>query len=361
MASQPPRSAGVDPRSASPNVPTAGEFPTSAATAATATATATATTATTATAATAATAGVATADGAAMDAVAAPAGADAVTVVRHAYIQLLLALVLGMASGLPLAAGEASVDDERYLVFLREGALTEAARVAQANVAERPGDARWWAYLGAAQSLLEEHRHAADAFCRAECLGGPAALDRKMLFLRVQALAEVRANTRADAVLRQLSQRYPFSRLAGRDEALSQLIRKRLGEGVTAAHLNWYRKASVQASQAGLPGLAIEYGEEFLTLAAVGGSSAEADDPEIRLALGSEYLQLGAFTRARDHFLRVPPDHHGWRAAIFQALALRACGDEAGARGRLFQAVAGAANAEVRAQALRLLPVKEDG
>lgn len=286
----------------------------------------------------------------------AASGTGAVMAVRRSLVRLLPTLALSAALNVAPGADAALADDERYLAFLRDGSPAEAARLAQAHVGERPDDARWWAYLGAAQALLEDHRRAADAFCRAECLGGPTTLDRKMLFLRAQALAEVRANTRADAVLRQLSSRYPFSRLAGRDEALSQLIRRRLGEGVTAANLNWYRLASVRASAEGLGGLAIEYGEEFLALAAVGGAVAEADDPDIRLALGSEYLQFGASERARDHFLRVPADHHGWRAAVFQALALRACGDEAGARERLARAVAGSPDAEVRAQAARLLP-----
>ncbi|MBA2481785.1 MAG: hypothetical protein H0V44_14065 [Planctomycetes bacterium] len=260
----------------------------------------------------------------------------------------LAAFVLSTAAEDPSAT---TIDESRYVACIAAGDYPGAADAARAGLADRH-DARSWAYVAAARALAGAHREAADAFMRAECAGGAGFFDKNMLYLRAQALARVKANARARAALAVLSDRYPFSRLAAKDEDLSLRIDQRLAAGVDATNLNWYR-AEIAAARSE-PGLAIEYGEEFLLLSARAGQTS-TDNSVVRFGLATAYLQLGSGGRATTHLASIPDDYQDYRGVLLKGMARYAEGQIAEASEQVAIAAARTTDPYVRQRAERLL------
>lgn len=265
-------------------------------------------------------------------------------------LRVAIALALGAAA---LRAGD--VAEGRFLDLLRAEDHAGAGALAHERVAVSPTDGRWWAYLGFACALQDRHEDAVDAFARADCRGQAAFAGKAMLYQRARSLAALRLHARARAVIVRLAERYPFSRLAGRDEALALSIERRLAEGVSRANLDWYRLQTLRAAAAGRHGLTIEHGEEFLALAALGADTrADADDPDLRLALASACHELGDSRRALAHLELIADPAGGWRAGMLRALALHACGDGDAAAQRLVAVSVHAPDPVLRERAERL-------
>ncbi len=247
--------------------------------------------------------------------------------------------------------GGARADEDHYLAAIAAHDYARADSTARAHLAAE-ADARWWAYLATAKSLAGAHRAAVDAYMRCECAGGAAFLDKNMLYLRAGSLARVQAHARARATLDLLASRYQFSRLAAKDEELGVRIDQRLSEGVDRSNLNWYaREMSAARSE---PGLAIEYGEEFLLLSARAGQTS-TDNSVVRFGLATAYLQLGSGGRATTHLASIPDDYQDYRGVLLKGMARYAEGQIAEASEQVAIAAARTTDPYVRQRAERLL------
>lgn len=209
--------------------------------------------------------------------------------------------------------------------------------------------------------MLERHEEAAESFRRAQHLLPAPFADATASYLRALSLYRLRAYGQSMRALDGLAEAFPHGRLAERGQELAAKIQERLASGATRENLNWYLDRGLSMQRAARAALAVEYLEEYLSLAGPSGTEGEDRMASARLALGASYLELAAPAEAVAHLKSVDASLNDHRAGLFLALALVSTGDAKAAAAALESVAEGTTDESVRARARAMRATLPEG
>jgi tetratricopeptide (TPR) repeat protein len=203
---------------------------------------------------------------------------------------------------------------------------SEALLIAEERLKKDPENGMLLINRGEALCMLKRYEEAVESFRNGQICSPNGFLDKTALYLRAQALFEIKAFSRTQEELDALSAKFPHSKTAALGQELALAVEKRLAEGVGSANLNWYFNAGKKAYDDGKAALASEYMEEYFLLSKRLASIPTEQKQEAGYIAGAVFLELGDAAKSVEFLSNIPAEYSDYRAATMLAIALRANG-----------------------------------
>ena len=223
-----------------------------------------------------------------------------------------------------------------------------ALTVSAAALAQDPSSSRWHALQATALVYAADPEKAVDHFARVQSQE-VLSHDRAALYAQAKALLAIRAYVQARATMRLLAERFPYSRLAAKDEEVLLAIEQRLAKPITADNLTWYLDGIYRAQARRLPGLALAFAMEYQHLA---GYARRPIPPAVPIQMSIAAIALGRYSEATQWIRPVPSAAEDWQAGLIQATLARIRGEDIS--GILHDIEASTTSSDIRTGAQRL-------